>query len=288
MRKANELPNYFFIYICREFLAPTMNYKTTLNHMLHRKNMNFAFFSIACLLGFQSFSQDYCIPVLSCLDDDTILNVTLESLTNSSTCSSNGYNDFTSLTAPTLHKLSSHPIAVEVGSGWMTEVVSVWIDYNSNGIFEDSEFSYIGQGSGSTVNGSISIPGDVTTGEKRMRVRVAAVAPITATSDMACDETQEYGETEDYTVSIQEPLKTNDFEKNAPKIYKLKNSLNIHSANEALDRVEFYDVTGKLVYKKSAINNNRFAMDASNYSNQVLLIRIVTVDGIVHTKKLAN
>src|SRR5690606_11401146 len=68
--------------------------------------------------------------------------------------------------------------------------------------FEESEFTYIGTGSAEALTGNITIPTNAAEGEFRMRVRVAAVGDISATWDMACDEDQGYGETEDYTVNI--------------------------------------------------------------------------------------
>ncbi|ACU05989.1 MBG domain-containing protein [Pedobacter heparinus] len=159
-----------------------------------------SFTFILCTLGFQAHAQ-YCTPNLNCTDGDLILNVSLSTLNNSSTCGTNGYSNFTALAAPSLAMGTSYPISVTVGAGWSSEAVSVWIDYNGNGIFEASEFTYIGAGSGSVVSGNIAIQA-TTLGSKRMRVRVAAVGAIAATDDMACDAMQEYGEFEDYTVNI--------------------------------------------------------------------------------------
>ena len=148
-----------------------------------------------------------CTPLLDCTDNDVILNVTFESINNTSTCGTNGYSNYAgTVAAPTVEQGSTYPISVTVGDGWASESVSVWIDYNHNGTFEANEFTYIATGSDEAVTGNISIPATSLTGDALMRVRVAAVGAGAATDDMPCDEEQEYGETEDYLINIIAPV----------------------------------------------------------------------------------
>lgn len=271
-----------------------MNWKTTFKNQkkqfasIRFHNMKFIFGIIFCSLGFQAHSQ-YCQPVLDCTDDDLILNVSIGTLTNASTCGSNGYSNFTALAAPNLNMGSSYPISVTVGDGWSNESVSVWIDYNGNNSFEASEFTYIGTGSGSVVTGNITIPTTTTVGNKRMRVRVAAVGAAAATDDQACDEDSEYGETEDYTVNIQPALGIDEIKNQNKLVVSNSNSLlNINSSNSLIDSVELYDLTGKLIYHKTNINNNTYNLDNSFFGNQILVLKILTSDQIMHIKKIAN
>jgi len=273
-----------------------MNWKTTFKNQKKQfafnrfHTMKFIFGIIFCSLGFQAHSQ-YCQPVLDCTDDDMILNVSLGTLTNPSTCGGggSGYNNFTALAAPNLNMGVSYPISVTVGDGWSNESVSVWIDYNGNEIFEASEFTYIGTGSGNTVTGNIAIPTTTTTGNKRMRVRVAAVGAAAATDDQACDEESEYGETEDYTVNIQPPLGLDEIKnQNQLVITNSNDFLNINSSIALIDSIELYDLTGKLIYQKANIGNNSSSLDSSSLSNQILILKILTSDQVVHVKKIAN
>lgn len=270
-----------------------MNWKTTFKkqNSLFSKiifcNLKFSFGIAFFFLGFEAHSQ-YCEPTLDCTDDDTILNVTLSTLTNPSTCGSGGYNDFTALSAPTLNMGSSYPISVTVGDGWSNESVSVWIDYNENGTFDASEFTYIGTGSGNVVTGNITIQ-TTTAGTKRMRVRVAAVGAAAATSDMACDEESEYGETEDYSVNIQPSLSVHD--SNIAKkliVFKSNNLLNINSETSLIKQVELYDLTGKLIYQETDINKSSSNLSTSHFGNQILILKVTTTDQITHIKKIAN
>lgn len=250
-------------------------------------NLKFVFGIAFCSLGFEAHSQ-YCEPFLDCTDDDVILNVSVATLTNASTCGGGGYNDFTAMAAPTLTMGSSYPISVTVGDGWSNESVSVWIDYNGNEIFEPSEFTYIGTGSGSIVTGNITIQ-TATAGNKRMRVRVAAVGAVAATGEQACDEEDEYGETEDYTVNIQPLLGIDDINAaNKLAISKSNGLLNINSTADLIEQVELYDLTGKLIYYKTDINNNTSNLDSSLFANQILVLKVRTADQITHIKKIAN
>lgn len=142
----------------------------------------------------------YCIPPpTNCSSNDEILNVTFGSLNNSSSgCSGSGYTNYTSLPAPTVYAGAPNPISVKVGSGG-TENVYVWIDYNQNGVFDLSEFTSLGSGSGSVVQNNITIPVNALPGPTRMRVRVRF--STTLTGNNACT-TYSFGETEDYTVNI--------------------------------------------------------------------------------------
>ena len=149
-------------------------------------------------------SACYCIPpTTNCNLDDAILNVTIGALNNSSDCSaSGGYTNYTTNTAITVPEVSigaANSMSVTVGPGG-TERVGVWIDYNRNGAFEASEFTALGFGNGVTINGTVTVPGTVTPGLTRMRVRVRFSTALTGTD--ACT-AYTYGETEDYTVNLQ-------------------------------------------------------------------------------------
>lgn len=146
-------------------------------------------------------TEVYCIPGLDCTDGDMIKNVTFQEIDNTTACSANGYGDYTAMSA-TVQSGGMYPISVTVGDGWIYESVSVWIDFDDNGTFDEDEFFYIGTGSDEALTGNISIPASVIDGNYRMRVRVAAVGEVSATWDMACDEDQGFGETEDYTITL--------------------------------------------------------------------------------------
>lgn len=143
----------------------------------------------------------YCTPgTTDCDLDDVILNVTLNTLNNSSGCSpTNGYTNYAPTVAPTdVIRGATMPMSVTVGGGG-TEYVAVWIDYNQNGVFEASEFTALGSANNAIVNGNIIIPATANLGLTGMRVRVRWNTALTG--GQACL-AYTFGETEDYLVNI--------------------------------------------------------------------------------------
>lgn len=80
---------------------------------------------------------------------------------------------------------------------------------------------------------------------------------------------------------------TNNFvSNNNVMVFKKSNYINIKSVLETIKSVSIFDVSGRLIYENSNINNNDFVISNLNSSNQVLLLQIKTNDGIITTKKL--
>jgi hypothetical protein len=117
---------------------------------------------------------------------------------NRSSGNDGGYKDMTSMQA-TVARGSSNTIYISAGfsSSSYTEYWAIWIDFNHNGTFEDSEKVVSGSSSSSsTLSATVSIPSTATLGVTRMRVSMKYNAAPTA-----C-ETFTYGEVEDYSVNI--------------------------------------------------------------------------------------
>jgi len=121
---------------------------------------------------------------------------------NATTCSENGYGDYTKTNKAVVRAGKYYPMEVTVGNSQEDQSVSIWIDYNNNGLFDASEFIYLGTTRNGSIRKNITIPQDTKSGDYRIRIRTAAVGAEDATADLACDETQLKGETEDYTLHI--------------------------------------------------------------------------------------
>jgi M6 family metalloprotease-like protein len=109
-----------------------------------------------------------------------------------------GYKDMTSLTG-TVVRGQVYPIYFSAGfqGTAYTEYWAIWIDFNKNGTFEDSEKMVSGSSSSSgNLTANITIPTSAVLGTTRMRVSMKYNAAQTA-----C-ETFSYGEVEDYTINI--------------------------------------------------------------------------------------
>lgn len=150
-----------------------------------------------------SWSQ-YCVPEVTNCNSDKIIDVVFAGINNIGTdCSTDGYGDYTNLIG-SVEPNTTYTFTVK--AGYTNDVVYAWIDYNENGVFEESEIvvnglkcSQVSQ----SYNANIIIPEDATPGVKRMRVR-----SFWSQSNIIpdpCTKVTQYGETEDYTVIISTP-----------------------------------------------------------------------------------
>lgn len=156
----------------------------------------------------------YCAPAYSmgCANGDVITRFRLGSLDNNTgtTCSSNprGYSNYTSLSTD-LVQGSSYTATIQTGAGSLAgQGVAVWIDFNDNELFEETEKFYTSTnipygGTGSIL---ITVPADAAPGVHRLRVRL-----VDETSGSAIEPCSSYawGETEDYTVRVLAPVACN-------------------------------------------------------------------------------
>ncbi len=141
----------------------------------------------------------YCSSNGQSVTDEYISNVTLGSINNTTTGSSGGYGNYTSLST-TLSKGASNTITITpTWSGTVyDEGYSVWIDYNRDGDFADSGEQVFSKAASkdTSVSGSFTVPASATNGNTRMRVSMKYNGIPTP-----C-ESFNFGEVEDYTVTI--------------------------------------------------------------------------------------
>src|SRR5690606_32035762 len=140
------------------------------------------------------------------------------------------------------------------------------------------EFTYVGTGTAGLVTDEISIPDDAVAGLYRMRVRVVAVGEASATWDMACDEDQGFGETEDYTVNIGE-LGISDLN-NANFTYypnPVKDVLNL-SSMKSIENVSVFNMAGQQVLISSKVLNGQ--INLSSLTSGVYVFRVVWEGGM--------
>ncbi len=169
------------------------------------------------LSGPQTEPTGYCTSNATSTADEEILNVTIGTLNNTSTCATTGgagslqsqYSNFTTTVAPVNLMLgTTYPVIVSIGTcgGNYSNFTKVFIDYNRDGDFLDAgETVY--QSTASTVgphaeSGFVLVPTTAQLGITRMRV--VNVETSVATSVNSCG-TYTWGETEDYLVNLQSP-----------------------------------------------------------------------------------
>jgi hypothetical protein len=164
-----------------------------------------------------SFLACYCTSTATSTFDEEILNVTLNTLNNSSTCGvvapgpgsvASQYSNYTTLTPTILSPGVVYPLSVEIGTcnGSYTNCTKVWIDFNQNGLFTDagenvytSPATFVGP---HFELGNITIPAGAISGNTMMRV--VNVETWDPANINPCG-TYAWGETEDYLVNISAP-----------------------------------------------------------------------------------
>lgn len=72
---------------------------------------------------------------------------------------------------------------------------------------------------------------------------------------------------------------------NSIVIYKKNEALHINSGNYIMDKIELYDVSGRLIYTKLGVDDNEATISNLLIANQVLLVKITTAENGVAIKK---
>jgi len=139
---------------------------------------------------------NYCKPTSSGSAAGHITNVTFNTINRNST-----YDGYACTgTATSIQQASSHTISITKTTSNAASITA-WVDYNKNGIFESGE-SIVSFASNSTANqsASITVPGNATVGNTKMRVMYKHSSVPTG----PCDATATYYDVEDYDITITE------------------------------------------------------------------------------------
>jgi hypothetical protein len=145
--------------------------------------------------SFMEVEHEVCLPMANCDLLDGFIKIELSNLINNSACSPNGYGDYTS---ETINLERSVTYDLKVQSGYADQHGTVWIDFNDNFTFENSEKLLSNILFGTSIDTfSLVIPNNVNIGEHLMRFRANYNADI----DDGCIDVS-YGETEDYTANV--------------------------------------------------------------------------------------
>jgi subtilase family serine protease len=164
---------------------------------MNKRNYFLSFLLIVATFGNLTSQASYCASKGNAPWQEWIANVQFGTINNAS--QKEGYGNFTSQTT-TVAKGTSYPLSILQGFSWaadptnQTQQGKVWIDYNQNGTFEDTELA--ASFTRTTVTANITIPTTALTGATRMRVSLKTIGAPTA-----C-EVFEKGEVEDYSVNI--------------------------------------------------------------------------------------
>ena len=219
--------------------------------------------------------KQICMPSGDCSSGDGFTLFKLNTINNPSSCSNNGYGDFTSMITD-LEQGSTNSLILQ--SGFSGQSGTVWIDLNDNFTFETSERLIHNTSFGTsftTVN--LNIPISANLGQHLLRARSNWNFFGNATiSDPCIDVT--YGETEDYTVNIISPTGNGmlDFS-NVELVIKYlgEDEFEISALNlNRLANIEIHNTIGQKVYSSMINPDEKQLVNLSGHASGYYLVHI--------------
>ncbi|WP_430468544.1 M14 family zinc carboxypeptidase [Winogradskyella ouciana] len=221
--------------------------------------------------NFTTAVVSYCAAQGNNINDEYIGEVSLNGTANNSLgTTSSGYSNYRGSSIFSPIEIGSTGNTISVMKYWETtqynEAVSVWIDYDQDGIFTNAEKileagAYINP---QTVSNTFTVPNSAKTGDTVMRVIMKYYNNANeGTNQTDPCETFAYGEVEDYTVNLFD--QTLGLENNNIKNIKIypnpfSNTIDIIVPSNISDDnvlVTIYDVLGRTVYNQSAKSVNQ-------------------------------
>lgn len=239
----------------------------------------------AATVNFNTTGCGSCVDLNYCLTTgntnyEWIERVVIGTIDNTSG-SDGGYGDYTDMSTA-LNAGETYAITLDQGyaNTAYTEYFKIWIDFNGNGVFDDTELVYDqGQGSNSTVNDNMTIPSNAPAGAARMRVAMAYVGAFgNGTPPVTCGDLGD-GEAEDYCVFIQAP--NNIAEASADQFLVYPNpaqfAVNLNTGGERATQVCVFNNLGAAVAVWSNPTNNQ--LDVSGLPNGCYHMTVTTASG---------
>lgn len=229
----------------------------------------------------------YCTALVVNQNAIGITNVNLNTLNNISP-STESYSNFTTQQTSVVRG-QVYNLSARVNTVGGTNYTKAWIDWNKDGDYTADEGYTLGNVTGgSDVNSGstavITIPLTAVLGVTKMRVRTAQ-GPDNISPE-ACGSIQN-GEAEDYSINIQTELAVGDIANNSSNVMisSSTNGIEILAKDTTLASVAVYDLSGRLLTTKNAINDDNITISLGT-SNQVLIVKIVTENCAIINKKI--
>jgi hypothetical protein len=212
-----------------------------------------------------------------------IATVEVNDLANN-TGSNNGYAFFSDIT--TAFQIGqSYEISLTPGfdGSEYDEYFKAWIDFNGDGIFQDSEEIFdSGEGSPDPVSGTFDVPLTATLGSTRMRIGMSYFGFFGGDTPPQCGEIN-YGEYEDYCVQIEDLTAIAEVNNNILRI--LPNPANdVIRWSEPLKELTVINASGQIVIQEFSFLKNE--LQISELPTGIYFIKAQDTLGIHYHNKL--
>lgn len=238
---------------------------------------------------------DYCASVSDNSSEEWLESVEFTAFTNESG-NNGGYENFTDET----HLMmigSTQELTLTPGfaEGSFDEQFRIWIDYNQDGEFAESEMVYdSGGASQEAVTGSFTVSDDALIGSTRMRVVMRYVGGFfePGPPPEACG-SYPYGETEDYCVFIDEVSSVSPIDAGAISVFpnpaadQVTISLNDLTNSGATMNYQILDLTGRVI-QENRIAGDQSVVDLSNLPNGMYSFVIYDGEQKIGTKQIVK
>ena len=168
----------------------------------------------------------YCMPSVSSLSSDIAIgNVTVGSISNTSTVGVDAYTDYSSKYSTCMSKGGKYPFTISRKTSINAANINLWVDLNGDGDFDDQGELVARQTSSNSVSfsDSVKIPTSAQLGQTRLRVGIS----YNNQSNNTCGPNY-FGEFEDYSIFI-----TNDM--NPPVITLVGSSITVEKCGTFTD-----------------------------------------------------
>lgn len=223
-----------------------------------------------------------CYPTVSVNNNSGISQVNFGTIDNTSGTSST-YTDYSAIET-IVNKLNTIPLTVNVTSTTDMLTTKAWVDWNKDGIYSVDESYELGTSApGTNVSSglvaNVVVPATAQMGITKMRIRTAVLG--SAEDLEACGNFQS-GETEDYSVKVEEQLGTIDHANiaNAIVAFGQAQSVKVRSTNDPLKSVKIFDMRGRLLVDRAVNSYMEYEVNMVTSANQILLVQIETASGV--------
>jgi len=157
--------------------------------------------------------------------------------------------------------------------GPFNENWSVWVDFDLDGQFEaPEELVFLGEESQTEVTGELIVPPGSPLGSARMRVIMKFNNPVAD----GCEDDYNYGETEDYCVTITAASGIADMVGDAVRFFPNPSDESLFLELPAASRgttIDVLDNTGRTVLRQT-LNQQRTLLNTADFANGLYLFRI--------------
>jgi len=229
---------------------------------------------------------------------NVLINGESTSFINNSSTGDTTYADFTNVTPVNLTSDGETVYTLNVSTSYNDAGVAVWIDYNQDGDFDDSNEKVWDDAEGTTGasprSNTFVVPSGVADGNTIMRIASRQYwTPSGSCGDVV--EANQDSEVEDYTVNIVPPtLSVQDLDVNAFALYPnpVQDNFTIKLSTVATTdlSVKLMDLQGRIIQQKILIKNQESLIfnELNKLNNGVYFVSILEGNKTVASKKLVK